>query len=88
MLQGIWPKDSGLAVVQNFPKSKIVKKVHSFVDLASYFWKFIEKFDIIAKPLYQLKENFQNYFYLWRDRKKGVPSIKAQTDQSAASDYL
>jgi len=53
-LEGIRPTDSGMAAVRNFPEPKTVKKVHSFVGLASYFRKFIEKFTIIAKPLYLL----------------------------------
>jgi len=52
--EGIRPTDSGVAAVRNFPEPKTIKEVHSFVGLASYFRKFIEKFAIIAKPLYLL----------------------------------
>ena len=43
-----------VTAVQNFSEPKTAKEVQNFIGLASYFQKFIEKFAIIARPLYQL----------------------------------
>jgi len=68
--EGIRPTDSGVAAVRNFPEPKTIKEVHSFVGLASYFRKFIEKFAIIVKPLYLLL-------------KKGVTFNFGETERNA-----
>lgn len=52
--RGLRPTNSGIIAVQRFPEPKTIKKVHSFIGLASYFRKFIENFAIVAKPLYSL----------------------------------
>jgi len=53
--EGIQLTERGIAAVQAFPEPRTIKEVHSFLDLASYFRKFIDKFAIIAKPLYSLR---------------------------------
>lgn len=60
---GLQPNESGIAAVQGFPEPKTVKEVHSFIGLASYFRKFIEKFAIIAKPLYTLLKKDASFVY-------------------------
>lgn len=52
--EGIQPTDSGVIAIRTFPEPKTVREVHSFLGLASYFRKFIEKFALIAQPLYSL----------------------------------
>ena len=51
---GIRPTAKGIEAVLNFPELKGVKGVQSFLGVAQYFRKFIEKFLIVAKPLYDL----------------------------------
>ncbi|XP_018368249.1 PREDICTED: uncharacterized protein K02A2.6-like [Trachymyrmex cornetzi] len=70
VLNRVRPTDKGIAAVQNFPKPRTVKEVHSFVGLASYFRKFIKNFSLIARPLYELL-------------KKDVPFRFGQTEKMA-----
>ena len=51
---GITLTDSHTSGITDFPVPKDVKGVQSFIDLVSYFRKFIESFSHIAKPLYDL----------------------------------
>lgn len=52
--KGISPSNEGVEAVYNFPIPKNVREVRGFVGLCSYFRKFIEKFAVMAKPLYDL----------------------------------
>jgi len=47
----ISPDLSKLVAIEEFPESKKVKDIQSFIDLARYYRKFIENFSKIAKPL-------------------------------------
>jgi len=51
---GIRSNPRKLHVVENFPASKKIKDVQSFLGLAGYYQKFIENFSKIAKPLTKL----------------------------------
>lgn len=51
---GIRPSDENIESVLNYPIPWSVKEVHQFIGLASYFRRFIPKFSIMAKPLYDL----------------------------------
>lgn len=51
---GISPTKEGIDAVFNFPLPKNVREVRGFIGLCSYFRKFIEKFSLISKPLYDL----------------------------------
>lgn len=44
----IKPSVSDIAVVKYFPLPKIVKVLHNFVDLTSYFKKFIKNLSVSA----------------------------------------
>lgn len=50
----ISPTKEGIDAVCNFPVPRTVRQVREFIGLCSYFRKFIEKFSLIAKPLYDL----------------------------------
>ncbi|XP_036145206.1 uncharacterized protein LOC105831336 isoform X1 [Monomorium pharaonis] len=52
--KGISPTKEGVEAILNFPVPKNVREVRGFVGLCSYFRKFIERFSLIAKPLYDL----------------------------------
>jgi hypothetical protein len=52
-----------------------VKAVHSFLGLASYYWRFIENFSKIAKPLTSLLEKSADF--LWtNERQKAFDVLK------------
>ena len=51
--------------VQNFPTPVDVKQVRSFLGLASYYRRFIPKFSVIAKPLYNLTK--KDTVFWWSD---------------------
>jgi len=51
---GIRPSDENIEVVLNYPIPRNAKEVHRFVGFASYFRRFIPKFSLSAKPLYDL----------------------------------
>lgn len=51
---GIRPSTQNIESVVNYPIPRNTKELHRFVCLASYFCRFIPKFSIIAKPLYEL----------------------------------
>ena len=52
--QEITPTKRGIEAVSDFPLPRNVHDVRGFVDLCSYFRKFIENFSILAKLLYDL----------------------------------
>ncbi|XP_018377468.1 PREDICTED: LOW QUALITY PROTEIN: uncharacterized protein K02A2.6-like [Trachymyrmex cornetzi] len=51
---GIRPSDENIESVLNYPIPRNVKQIHQFVGLASYFRRFVPKFSLTAKPLYDL----------------------------------
>lgn len=51
---GISPNSQGTEAILNFPVSSNVHDIRVFIGLYAYFRKFIEKFSVIAKPLYDL----------------------------------
>jgi len=51
---GIEPSAENIKSVLNYPVPRNSKEVQRFIGLASYFRRFIPKFSIIAKPLYEL----------------------------------
>ena len=59
--EGISPTETGIDAVLRFPVPESVRHVQSFLGLCSYFRKFIEKFAIIAKPLYDLLRKSKDF---------------------------
>ncbi|GBM38094.1 Retrovirus-related Pol polyprotein from transposon 17.6 [Araneus ventricosus] len=53
----IRPSPSKTTAVQNFPQSKNVKQMQSFVGLTGYFRKFVPGYSKIAKPLSDMLRN-------------------------------
>lgn len=51
---GIRPSKYHVEAMTNYPIPRNIKEAHRFVCLASYFRRFISKFSVIAKPLYDL----------------------------------
>lgn len=48
------PNPDNVNAIHSFPLLKNSKEVHSFLELASYFRRFVKDFSIVAKPLYDL----------------------------------
>jgi len=68
--QGILPDSSKLQAIQSFQTPKNKKALQSFLGLANYYRKFIDKFSVIARPLYNLL-------------KKGAPFAWKSEQESA-----
>lgn len=62
---GIIANPEKVSAVQNFPTPTDVKQVRSFLDLASYYRRFIPNFSVIAGPLYALTK--KDAVFLWSD---------------------
>ncbi|KAK9685547.1 RNase H-like domain found in reverse transcriptase [Popillia japonica] len=58
--KGISPSLSNVKAITDYPIPRNTRELQSFIDLLSYFRKFIKDFSLITKPLYNL---------LKRDRK-------------------
>lgn len=59
----------------NYPVPRNIKEVQRFIGLASYFRKFIPKFSLIAKPLYDLlKKNTE--FNFSKEENKACETLK------------
>ena len=52
--EGILPNPAKISKVRDWPIPKLAKEVHSFLGLASYYWRFIPKFAKWANPLHNL----------------------------------
>ena len=65
---GIAVDPSKVKDVLEWETPQIVKEVRSFLDLAGYYWRFIENFSKIAKPLTSLLE--KNAAFIWTDERQ------------------
>ncbi|CAF4579277.1 unnamed protein product, partial [Didymodactylos carnosus] len=64
---GIQPLDDNIRAILQLPQPQSVKQVHSFVQTANYYRKFIPNFSTLANPLYKFtKKNAQ-----WSDKEWG-----------------
>lgn len=52
--KGVGPTNRGLKAINNFPIPQNVREIQCFLGLCAYFRKFVCRFSIIAKPLYDL----------------------------------
>lgn len=72
---GIQPSEANIESIINYPVPRNIKEVQRFIGLASYFRKFIPKFSLIAKPLYDLlKKNTE--FNFGKEENKACESLK------------
>ena len=51
------PDPQKTKIIDHYPVPNNIKKVRSFVSLASFYRRFVKNFDQIAKPLSMLLEN-------------------------------
>ena len=66
---GIKPNPAKVAAIMDWPEPKCLSDVgKSFLGLCSYYRKFIERFSIIAAPLYALKAEKSEW--VWGDAQK------------------
>lgn len=82
--EGIQPTMSGIAAIEQFPIPRNTKDVQSFIGLSSYFRKFIEKFALIAKSLYDLRRANTPF----RFREKELDSFEAIKNKLISSPLL
>ena len=52
--KGVSPNPEKVAKIKDWPIPKMPKEIHSFVGLASYYWRFILNFSKWAGPLHRL----------------------------------
>lgn len=72
---GIRPSATNVESVINYPAPRNVKEIQRFIELASYFRRFIPGFSIIAKPLYDLlKKNAK--FKFSEEENKAFETLK------------
>ncbi|KAJ8391685.1 hypothetical protein AAFF_G00086350 [Aldrovandia affinis] len=57
--RGVSTDPSKVEAVEKWPSLTSTGEVHSFLGLASYYWRFITGFANIARPLHQLTEKGQ-----------------------------
>ncbi|GBG84591.1 hypothetical protein CBR_g38874 [Chara braunii] len=60
---GLEPEATKVEVIRNWPQPTNVRKLRSFLGLASYYRKFVPKFSVIAHPLSRLTS--KNVAYAW-----------------------
>lgn len=65
----ITPSPSKVTAVMNFPVPKTIKKLQSFLGLASHFRKFIENYSLIAKPLSDLFRGDAKFVWSWKQNE-------------------
>ncbi|WVZ51772.1 hypothetical protein U9M48_002883 [Paspalum notatum var. saurae] len=67
---GIAVDPSKVSTVQNWKVPEIPKKVRGFLGLAGYYWRFIENFSKIAKPMTSLLE--KDAEFKWTDAQQAA----------------
>ncbi|GBG77358.1 hypothetical protein CBR_g23690 [Chara braunii] len=63
---GLEPEATKVEVIRNWPQPANVRKLRSFLGLASYYRKFVPKFFVIAHPLSRLTS--KNVAYAWCEK--------------------
>ena len=73
--EGISANPKKVDKVWDWPIPMNVKEVHSFLGLASYYWRFIPKFSKIAQCLHEVVGPTCNKHKKARGQKKGNPAV-------------
>ncbi|GBG58981.1 hypothetical protein CBR_g24330 [Chara braunii] len=60
---GLEPEATKIEVIRDWPQPPNIRELRSFLGLASYYWKFVPRFSIIARPLSRLTS--KNVPYSW-----------------------
>ena len=68
-VNGIQPDPEKIKSVQDFPEPRNIKQLQRFLGLCNYYRRYIEKFSVIADPLYHLlrKNNTFNFNQVCRN---------------------
>jgi len=70
-------EEAKVKVVLDWPVSKSVKDIQKFLGLANYYWRFIEGFAKVTRPLHKLTRKEQKWD--WRIRQeKSFKALKKQ----------
>ena len=78
---GIQPNKSGIEALERYPIPQDLRSLQCFLGLASYFRKFIEKFSVIAKPLYDmLRKNVE--FKLGKNQLEAFDMLKQKLQEA------
>ena len=54
--KGVIPDPAKVSAIQNYPQLQSVVEVHQFLGMASYYWRFIDRFADIAAPLHSITQ--------------------------------
>ncbi|GBG78493.1 hypothetical protein CBR_g26521 [Chara braunii] len=60
---GLEPEATKIEVIRDWPQPVNIRELRSFLGLSSYYWKFVPRFSIIARPLSRLTS--ENVSYAW-----------------------
>ena len=82
--EGIAVDPEKVSAVTNSEPPKNVGEIRSFLGLAGYYWRFIENFSKIAKPMtkllkkdkkYDWTEAYENSFQEWKNQLVSAPIL-------------
>ncbi|KAL4100898.1 hypothetical protein QTP88_020923 [Uroleucon formosanum] len=73
---GVSPDPKKIQCIKNYPRPKNPKDIKSFLGLLNYYWRFVDNFVKIAKPLTALLK--KNVIFKWDDRCENAFEILKQ----------
>ena len=73
--EGISPDPSTIQKIKDFPQSRTIKELHSFLELAGYYRKFVKGFSQITISLFKLLRN-QELFIWTVEQEEAFQQIK------------
>jgi Reverse transcriptase (RNA-dependent DNA polymerase) len=65
---GIEPDPDKVSCVQEWPVPQNLRELRSFLGLASYYQNFVDKFSVIARPLYELTR--KDVRFTWTEKQQ------------------
>ncbi|CAG8697733.1 16978_t:CDS:2 [Cetraspora pellucida] len=75
---GITPTTTKVAAVSNFSRSKNLRALRGFLDLAGFYRRFIRDFSGIAMLLYKLLKTGENF--TWNEQQQEAPILTQPRD--------